>query len=417
MGLSRFVGRLAGVIGVVTLVVVMGAQMSPSVADTVTVTATTTTSTTPSWDTFPRVTLDASSCLGSRCVAVGEQDLSEQVAVPFVERWAAGAWQQDPVPQPSRTTRRMSALDAVSCWSASGCVAVGSFFPSCCDEKAFAEVLAGSSWRLVRYAGSISPGSGPNALSCPSARFCVSVGDGSDRSWVEQWDGRRWARDTTPDPNTDPNTDRESGQSVNLTAVSCTDRRDCVAVGNWAPPSGQRYQLMPPDRPVAETYRDGTWVIQSPGARKASRYRLLSISCPKPDECMAVGSSGTVPARGHSVMKWKPLAELWNGQEWVAQRLPHPPGSSSLESVSCASPTSCTAVGNLESAPGSFVERWNGHVWAQRAIVIGPQPSDQQLIGFSCSTSGSCTASVWAWPQTTPILTLVGNKRTAQTQP
>ena len=97
-----FVRRLAGVIGVVVLVLVVGARMSPSGAEPVLATATTTTSTTPGWDMFPRVTLDASSCLGGRCVAVGEQDLSEQVALPVVERWAAGVWRQDPVPQPSR---------------------------------------------------------------------------------------------------------------------------------------------------------------------------------------------------------------------------------------------------------------------------------------------------------------------------
>lgn len=84
----QFAIRLVGAVGFVVLAVVgMGAPMSASVADAVTTTVTTTTSTTPSWDTFPRVTFDASSCLGGRCVAVGEQDLSEQVALPFVERW------------------------------------------------------------------------------------------------------------------------------------------------------------------------------------------------------------------------------------------------------------------------------------------------------------------------------------------
>lgn len=403
--------RLLGVVAVVLLAgVVVGALVSPSVAGTVTTTSAATTSTTPSWDTFPRVSLNAASCAGGTCIAVGEEDFREQVALPFAERWVSGAWRQDPVPQPSLTTRRMSALNAMSCWSANGCVSVGSFYPSCCDEKPFAERLTGSGWQLERHVG--PSGYQPTALSCPGARFCISVGDGGDRAPVEQWTGSRWVRDPTPDPNTNPNSDLESGQSVNLTAVSCADRRDCVAVGDWVLPSQAR------QRPLAEIYEDGTWMIQSPKPAKGVSYDLQSISCPVTTECMAVGSSGPARAPWQPAKRVHPVAELWNGQEWMPQRLPHLSGWGSLDSVSCATPKSCTAVGNLTSSPAWFAERWNGHSWTARAIVIGPDPSDQQLIGFSCTTTRSCTAAVSAWPQTTPIITRsASNSWTVQTKP
>lgn len=406
------VGRLIGMLGVVLLAwVLVGGQVSVSLAGMVTTTSTSTTSTTPSWDAFPKVSLEAASCSGGSCIAVGEKDLSEQVALPFAERVVAGAWRQDQLPQPSRTTRRMSSLNALSCWSASGCVAVGSFFPSCCAVKPFAERLTGSGWQIQRHVGPF--GYQPTALSCPDARFCISVGDGADRAAVVQWNGNRWVRDPTPDPNTDPNTDLESGQSVNLSAVSCTDSRDCVAVGDWVVPSENRY------RPLAEIYQDGRWVIQSPKAPKGSSYSLQSVSCAAATECMAIGYSGPVPTPRGRVKRARQLAELWNGQQWIAQRLPRLPGPSVLDSVSCATPASCTVLGNLKRSTTVFAERWNGHSWTRRTtIVTGPQSPDEQPIGFSCSTSRSCTATVWAWPQTNPtIIRSNGNAWTVSTRP
>jgi hypothetical protein len=381
-----FAVRLPGMIAVVLLAgVIAGARISPSVAGTTTTTATT-----------PAVSLDAASCAGQSCFAVGEEDFSQRVALPFAERWAGGVWQQDPVPQPSRTTMRISALNAVSCWSTRGCVAVGTFFPSCCTEKAFSEEWTGSSWKVARHVG--PPGFQPDAMSCASARFCVAVGDGSDRGWVEQWTGSRWVREPTPDPNSDPNTDLESGQSVNLTGVACSDRGACVAIGNWEAPSQTRY------RPLAEAYQQGRWVLtQAPVAPKELSYEFNSIACPTSTECVAVGFSAPWSRPGVPVKNARPLLELWNGQGWVAQRLPRPTGPrTSLDSVSCASPTSCTALGAPWDQPyAPFADRWNGRTWTRETIAIPPQTSSPQF-SFTqvfCATRSACTA-VLAPPNT-----------------
>lgn len=373
-----FAVRLPGIIAVVLLAgVIAGARISPSVAGTTTTTATT-----------PAVSLDAAACAGHSCFAVGEEDFSEQVALPFAERWAGGVWQQQPVPQPSRTTRRMSALNAVSCWSTRGCVAVGAFFPSCCTEKAFSEEWTGSGWKLARHLG--PPGFEPDAVSCASARFCVAVGDGSDRDWVERWNGSRWVRDPTPDPNTNPNTDLESGQSVNLSAVSCSGKGTCVAIGSWVAPSQTR------NRPLAEAYERGRWVlIQSPLAPKELSYEFNSIACPSSTECMAVGFSAPRSRPGVPIKKARPLVELWNGQNWMAQRLPRPTGPpGSLGSVSCASPTSCTALGGPWGDPtASFADRWNGRTWTSETLAIPTQSSYPQFMfaDVFCPTSSTCT--------------------------
>lgn len=403
MGLGRLVaGRLLGALVVLLVAgIVLGSRVSASAAGTGPSASTTTS--TVSWSTLPRVVLNATSCVAGGCVGVGEEDLTEHVALPFVERQVGGVWQRDSVLQPSRTTMRVSALNEVSCWSATGCVAIGTFFPSCCDEKAFAEVLAGSGWQLQRHVG--SSGFQPNALSCPGARFCMSVGDGADRASVVQWNGRRWSRDRTPDPNTDPNTDLESGQTVNLTAVSCPETHDCVAVGTWAPPALTTYRVQAPNRPLGEIYHDGTWVIQPLAARKHFTYDMTSVSCPTATECMAVGSSGAVHARSHSAARAQPFAELWDGFHWVTQRLPEATRSGSLDSVSCASATSCIAIGtNLESVPATFADGWNGRSWTQQVLPLVAQTAHPPSVDAFCTSSRTCTAAAWAWPQTTPTL-------------
>lgn len=113
-------------------------------------------------------------------------------------------------------------------------------------------------------------------------------------------------------------------------------------------------------------------------------------------KCVAVGGSygGFVPGAGTPAKKIKPLAELWNGQSWKELQIPTPPGSpSSLNSVSCGSPTSCTAVGEVSGSPATlFAEHWNGHRWARQMIATPAQIPDPGFVAVSCATSRTCTA-------------------------
>ena len=105
---------------------------------------------------------------------------------------------------------------------------------------------------------------------------------------------------------------------------------------------------------------------------------LNSDSCVGTDFCFAVGyvpdsSDGTVP-----------YSELWNGNKWISETVPSPGlgGSGNwLTSVSCTSPTACTAIGQ------DFAEQWNGTVWSQEAF----QPLTIAS-ALSCSTATACIA-------------------------
>lgn len=239
----------------------------------------------------------------------------------------------------------------------------------------------------------------------------MAVGEGSGPtkggSLMEQWNGGRWRRD--PSPNPAPTAAGEP--DLELDAVSCADQHHCVAIGRYWPSLFRA-------RPLAEIYEDGEWVIRSPTTTKELSYDPESISCPTSSECVAVGYTARWSRPGPPVKKTTPLVELWDGQNWTAQRLPTPGGSlSQLDSVSCASPNSCTAVGEIQGSPGAtFAERWNGHTWTRQAIPIPSQSSNPQFTfgDISCPTSRSCTA-VLAPLGTDPIIAqLLANHWTIQ---
>jgi hypothetical protein len=86
-----------------------------------------------------------------------------------------------------------SALVGVSCVSRSLCVAVGSLTPAGGTQVALAERWNGARWSVDRSARPSAPGaSALSAVSCTSRRFCIAVGSGPggaadgavERIWV-----------------------------------------------------------------------------------------------------------------------------------------------------------------------------------------------------------------------------------------
>ena len=72
---------------------------------------------------------------------------------------------------------------------------------------------------------------------------------------------------------------------------------------------------------------------------------MTGISCPAANACTAVGATGALDPSG--MTPFNAFAEHWNGRHWTIQHVPRPRagGATLLNSVSCTSPQSCTAVG------------------------------------------------------------------------
>jgi hypothetical protein len=110
-----------------------------------------------------------------------------------------------------------------------------------------------------------------------------------------------------------------------------------------------------------------------------------------PGPCIAAGFFTIVT--GIEVM----LGERWDGTRWKVQRSLYPAGATGVQfaGVSCASPSSCAAVGFFGNSAGvdeALVERRDGTDWA---IQTAPSPrgaTSDSLAGVSCPSRGACTA-------------------------
>lgn len=192
-----------------------------------------------------------------------------------------------------------------------------------------------------------------------------------------------------------------------LTGVSCPARGDCTAVG-FSHRNGAAF--------IAAEHWDGTgWAIQPiaslPGTSQAF---LEGVSCASATSCTAVGSD-YLTTGGE-----QPLAEHWDGTSWTLEHVPLPASASGqLAAVSCASATSCTAIGGYgtPSAGGLMAEHWDGTSWSFEHVPL-PALSDGQLLGVSCPTAMDCIAVGESGGSTSPLAEQWnGSRWTIQTMP
>jgi len=141
------------------------------------------------------------------------------------------------------------------------------------------------------------------------------------------------------------------GSDTSLAGVSCTSASACTAVGNFS--NGATLVTL------AERWNGTKWSIQhTPNPpTSGSNILLQGVSCTSASACTAVGGSSTMTPGAT-------LAERWNGTTWSIQPTPNPTGAqgSGLGGVSCASATTCTAVGGSGNGTTgvTLAERWNG---------------------------------------------------------
>jgi hypothetical protein len=168
--------------------------------------------------------------------------------------------------------------------------------------------------------------------------------------------------------------------------MSCTASSACATVGMYTL-NANTYM------PMADRWNGSEWVLQSPPDPSGSKISALaSVSCTSATACMAVGyemKTLVVPLA---------MSQTWNGSEWTIQTTPEPSGakSSYLEQVSCTSSTACTAVGSYENSSGvelPWAARWNGTTWSVQAVPAPTEAKDTYPLGVSCTSATACTMS------------------------
>lgn len=175
------------------------------------------------------------------CMAVGYFN-NYSGYLPLVEVWKGGnSWTGKAAPlPPDALFTDMSALSAVSCLSTTSCAAVGYYADraSSYTDLTLVDRWSGTGWSSGAAVSSPNPagatGSGLSAVSCFSASMCIAVGQystsNSSLMLEELWNGRRWAIASMPVP--------PGATSQDLTAVACPFVTLCSATGSFTKSNG-----------------------------------------------------------------------------------------------------------------------------------------------------------------------------------
>ncbi|HZQ82901.1 MAG TPA: IPT/TIG domain-containing protein [Gaiellaceae bacterium] len=314
------------------------------------------------------VTLTGVSCASSSwCVAAGYEEDSFDDYLPVIEDWDGSSWTLPPLPTVNRDHSSSEApLDAVSCASASTCVAVGDYTGSSFGYYAFSLVWDGSSWT---ESDPPSPGSNytiPDAISCASgASSCVSVGSyssgGSQRALALDWSSSGgWSLDN--------NVGQGGATNNSLVTITCLTATSCVAAG-----AAHSFFGNPGSNGLTvQTWDGSTWTTAVDGS---SGGGAASIACSSTTDCLIVGAQGSGPETT--------FAETFDGSTFSAAATPSPGGGATLSSLAC--PGDCFAVGEYTPLDGSSNDLTN----AALALTTGSGPFPPAVDAVSPAAGGT----------------------------
>ena len=277
-------------------------------------------------------------------------------------------------------------------------VAIGAAVPATTVE-ARAGVTAGAHWAasqapLPKNASrSAIGGAQIQAIDCASARFCVAVGyyntSLGQEGLILTKSGGKWQATQAPIP-----AGAFHNPEVRLTSVSCPSAGNCLAVG--------RYLLANDAAAVGLLLTDsaGSWKARRApdpantytGRTYSSAVDLNSAYCPAASTCVVAGTytSKKLSEQG--------LLLTYSKKNWITKEAPI--SGANLVSISCASSTSCAAVGAVPDPYNDYftlgvVVAGFGTKWAAgKAPLNGTPPttSSSGLQSVFC-THESCTAA------------------------
>ncbi|HEV2375812.1 MAG TPA: hypothetical protein VGS19_27055 [Streptosporangiaceae bacterium] len=342
------------------------------------------------WTTLLSATAAATATTALVPASAGTRPLPDHAAGHPAPAWTIQA-SQNPA------SSHVAELSAVACGTPGDCWAVGDYETST-GQLTLAEHWNGRTWAIVATPNAPeAKDSLLSGVSCAGPSWCTAVGYQVitkpnyvvSHVLIEAWNGTRWAIQRSPGPSHNPS-------SVGLTSVSCTAPDSCTAVGGFT-----RTSLSAQSQPLAEHWNGSVWSIQPvPNPQAENGSELDGVSCTAGDACTAGGNYF------YADIAASVFAERWDGTAWVMQQQPNSRGQDfNIDSaVSCTSTTVCVSAGLLTNGGNvsePLAEAWNGTSWRllhardPRGSVGGASFS-----GLSCATSTSCVA-VGDWSATT----------------
>ena len=320
---------------------------------------------------------DIACASSSVCFVVGYNGSKNPVTIV---QWNGTSWTSLTLPL---LVLPNSTLSDVAC-AGTVCFAVGhSSAPLGSPTKTLIVRRTPSGWNVVT---SPNPKGGRQValtgVACPTTTLCFAAGNSDGKTLIERWNGKAWSIVASP------NNPEWGGQ---LTDVSCAGAKFCFAVGSI---SGESVDTL------TERWDGTAWkIVPSPSRHPTPQFLeaglnfLQGVSCVSATNCVAVGND-----EGHLSDYTETLTEHWNGSKWSIVKSPNPAKYSNLAAVSCATATSCYAVGSAApSQPGykgplqSMIVHWNGSAWT-RVTSADPSAPHNTLAGVSCPSTSSCVA-------------------------
>lgn len=339
------------------------------------------------------VNLSSVSCpTASDCVVVGYY-YDKTTWQGMILTGSGSSWHARTAPVPhGAASIPYSSLEAVTCSSASACVAVGEYQDKAGGQQGEILVRSGASWKAIKAplpgGASAEPvASSLQAVTCPSASSCVIVGfyentTGMTNALVIARSGKTWSPARLPQP--------RSGVTYPQ-AVACSSVSKCAMMaGNFLSP-GQGVGIL---FTGAGTAWKRIKVPLPKGASTKATPNLTSLSCIPQAECLAVGTYGSASARV--------IAVSGTGSSWHATNLPLPSGiratNVALQSVACARPSICAATGTYTTSPANtrpLIELTAGHRWAAVSATL-PANADKasgiSTLSADCASAKLCVA-------------------------
>jgi hypothetical protein len=361
------------------------------------------------------VSISSVSCASAgNCSAVGTYLDSSGIAQGLLLAETAGKWGPGVEAALPANAVAGGKLGSVSCASAGNCSAVGLYnfdVGSGGNEAVLLTETAGVWGTGVEAVPPPNADTGPDqyvslwSVSCASAGNCSAVGDynsksGSDGLLLTETAGNWEAGVEAVLP---PGIEG----LARLDGVSCASAGDCTAIGYTIDASANWHGLL-----LTET--DGTWaagveaVLPANAVATGMDMYLTSISCASAGNCSAVGLYNIGLGRdgaGSEALLLTETAGVW--ATGVEAALPANAGvgdigedDASLQSISCSSAGTCTAVGdyfdNSDHDHGMLLTETNG-TWAagiEAALPANAVTTGQRvfLTSVSCASAGNCSA-------------------------
>lgn len=315
------------------------------------------------------------------CTSVGKST-SSGVDSPVALRWNGTSWsEQAPAKKSGATHTRLLGVD---CPSETRCLAVGNY-QSSGSPSLVSEIWNEGKWNVqTTPVPAEATSSELVAIDCNNTAECTAIGSavigGVKKAISMEWNSPTWTLQTLPIP--------EEAKSSELEGVDCLWSNFCVAVGRYTNSSGSIKSLV--------MFWNAGWSLQTAtepaGAVESS---LLGASCtPTPNRCTAVGVWKNKEGEQFT------LAYRFNGvTTWTLQSTPNPSGNkaSVFQDVSCATETSCTAVGSWvgSGSTKTLAAAWNGSSWSLHSPPNPVGATFSSLFGVSCRST-SCMGVGWS---------------------